>query len=252
MRVDVALLPPAQSPTDQTCLVIDVLRATSCMAVLLGRGAAAVYPAPSIDAARALRNELGQDALLCGEVRALPPEGFDYGNSAVEFAGLEASVIAGRRVVVATTNGTPALLACREAPLVMSAAPLNATAVVEAAIEAGHDVIVVSAGLRGTPAEDDTLAVGLLASRLVARGLEPTARARDLVARYEAVAGDLAAAFRRTEHGGNLVRLGFEADLEFCASTDRYGVAGVLTETPEGWALLPRAELRRARPAPTV
>ena len=107
MRVDVALLPPSKSPTRETCLVVDVLRATSCMAVLLGRGAAAVYPAPSIDAARTLRNELGQDALLCGEVRALPPEGFDYGNSAMEFAGLDARVIAGRRVVVATTNGTP-------------------------------------------------------------------------------------------------------------------------------------------------
>ena len=87
MRVDVALLPPSKSPTHETCLVVDVLRATSCMAVLLGRGAAAVYPAPSIDAARALREQLGGDALLCGEVRALPPEGFDYGNSAVEFAG---------------------------------------------------------------------------------------------------------------------------------------------------------------------
>ncbi len=245
MRVDVALVPPPQSPTHETCLVVDVLRATSCMAVLLGRGASAVYPAPSIEAARALREQLAGDVLLCGEVRALPPDGFDYGNSAVEFANLEASVIEGRRVVVATTNGTPALLACREAPLVMSAAPLNAAAVIEAAIEATHDVLVVSAGLRGVPAEDDSLAVGLLASRLVARGLEPTAQARDLIARYEAVADDLAAAFRLTEHGGNLVRLGFEPDLEFCASTDRYAIAGALTETPDGWALLPRPSERR-------
>jgi len=240
MRVDVALLPPTQSPTNETCLVVDVLRATSCMAVLLGRGAAGVYPTPSVDAARALRTQLGGDALLCGEVRALPPEGFDYGNSAVEFASLEPSVIEGRRVVVATTNGTPALLACREAPLVMSAAPLNAGAVVEAAIEAAHDVLVVCAGLRGAPAEDDSLAAGLLASRLAARGLEPTDEAETLIARYEAVADDLRDAFRQTEHGGNLVRLGFEADLEFCTSTDRYGVAGALTRTPEGWALLPR------------
>ena len=238
MRVDIALLPPARSPSRETCLVVDVLRATSCMAVLLGRGAGAVYPTPSVDTARALRDRLG-DALLCGEVRALPPEGFDYGNSAVEFAGLDARVIEGRRVVVATTNGTPALLACREAPLVMAAAPLNATAVVDAAIEAGNDVLVVCAGLRGAPADDDALAAGLLASRLVAHGLEPTVEGIDVIARYEAVADDLAAAFRTTEHGANLVRLGFEADLEFCATADVYGIAGVLTALPEGSALVP-------------
>jgi 2-phosphosulfolactate phosphatase len=239
MRVDIALLPPREPPTQETCLVVDVLRATSSMAVLLGRGAAAVFPVGSADGALEYRDALVPDALVSGEVRALPPEGFDYGNSAVEFANLDASVIAGRRFVVATTNGTPALLACSQAPLVLAAAPLNATAVVDAAIDAGNDVLVVCAGLRSAAAEDDGLAAGLLASRLVARGLEPTEGAREMIARYAAVSADLAAAFRATEHGANLMRLGFDADVEFCATADLYAVAGVLTALPEGWALVP-------------
>src|SRR5438105_11765612 len=172
MRVDVALLPPADPPLTQTCLVVDVLRATSVMAVLFGRGLEALYPVAGVDAARALRKRLvgdgGAHVLLCGEVNSLPPPGFDFGNSPGEFARMPA--LPAPRAVIATTNGTPALLACARAPLVVAAAPLNAAAAIALALRAGHDVLVVCSGLRGSPADDDLLAAGLLAERLARAG----------------------------------------------------------------------------------
>lgn len=228
-RVDVALAPRFAQPAGRTCLVIDVLRATSVIAVLLGRGARAIYPAPTVEDGLALRAQLateGITAALCGERDALPPEGFDYGNSPGAF-------VAADRVpdvaVVATTNGTPALLACIDAPLAMTAAPLHAAAVNRAAVEAQRDVLVVCSGLRREPAEDDTLAAGLFVERLVRLGASPGPEALFALERYEAARDDLAAALALSEHGQRLVTLGFADDIALCATPDRYEVAGALT-----------------------
>jgi 2-phosphosulfolactate phosphatase len=237
-QVDVALTPAGVAPEGRTCLVVDVLRATSVMAVLFGRGLQALYPAASTDAARSAHAELASGdgrVLLIGEEHALPPEGFDYGNSPSEFAALEELPAT---AVAATTNGTPALLACASAELVMPAAPLNAHAAVDRAQGAGHPVLVVCAGLRGEPADDDLLAAGLLVERFVRAGARPGTEAAIALERYEAVSDDLAGAFRAAEHGQILVESGFGEDLEFCASSDRYDVAAALDTSG------PRAVLR--------
>jgi 2-phosphosulfolactate phosphatase len=226
MRVDIAWLPPERAPLDATCVVIDVLRATSTVAVLMGRGLRGVYPAATIDAARALRGRLGDGVLLCGERNALPPEGFDFGNSPVEFA--RASLDRWHEAVMATTNGTPALLACAPAPLVLAAAPLNDAATIGACLDAGRDVLVVCSGRQRQRATDDSLAAALLARRLVERGVVPEANAREGLALLDSAGGNLGRAFRMTEHGRALLDLNFDADLDFCGEENRYGVAAAL------------------------
>ncbi len=77
-HVDVALAPRFAEPAGRTCLVVDVLRATSVIAVLLGRGTRAIYPAATVEDGLALRVQLaaeGVSAALCGERDALPPAG---------------------------------------------------------------------------------------------------------------------------------------------------------------------------------
>ena len=41
--------------------------------------------------------------------------------------------------------------------------------------------------------------------------------------------GDLGGTFRCTEHGARLVDIGFDSDIDLCATVDRYAVAGALT-----------------------
>ncbi len=229
MRVDVAITPPAEPPLGQTCLVVDVLRATSVLAVLLDRGVRRIYPTATIEGGLALRDELvaaGSEVFLLGERGGLPPDGFDGGNSpaALATAALDVEV-----AVQATSNGTPALLACAGAPLVMPAAVLNAGAATDAALRAERDVLIVCAGLRGGFGEDDVLAAGLLADRLVRGGAVLEAGARDALRRFEAARGDLAAAFRATEHGATTVGLGFDDDVVLCATPDRYHTVAALT-----------------------
>ncbi len=240
MRVDVALLPPTDPPRSQTCIVVDVLRATSVMAVLAARGVRGIWPAPSIEAGRERRAALDGiegGVMLCGERGALPPEGYDFGNSPVEFAALDRLPAA--HAVIATSNGTPALAACASAPLTMAAAILNAGAAARLALDARRDVLVVCAGTGGERSDDDTLAAGLIAERLTRGGARPGAEALRAIERFETARDDLPGALGATPHGRRLVELGFEADLEFCASVDRYAAVTVLRRVARGDVLRP-------------
>jgi 2-phosphosulfolactate phosphatase len=228
MNVDVAFTPPTAAPSDRTCIVIDVLRATSVIAVLMDKGIRRIYPAATVEEARQLRAELasnGTDVFLLGEQGGLPPEGFDAGNSPT---ALEQLSITAQIAVQATTNGTPALLACEGAPLVMAAAPLNAAEVTRLTLEARHDVLIVCSGLRGGFAEDDTLAAGLFVERLVLAGAHPSDAANEALIRYEAARDHFADALRDTEHGRITVALGFDDDIELCGTADRFTRVAVL------------------------
>ncbi|MGE3855691.1 MAG: 2-phosphosulfolactate phosphatase [Dehalococcoidia bacterium] len=245
MRVEVAVIPPASVPPSTTCLVVDVLRATSVMAVLFGRGLRAGWLAGSIEEGRAIRTALGERTgglMLCGEVNALPPAGFDYGNSPLEFERVAEDGRLPAEAVLATTNGTPALLACAAAPLVLPAAPLNAGAAVRVALEAGRDVLIVcsgrvdEAGVR-VEGDDDTLAAGLLADRLVRAGAEPGHEARRALALYDAVRADLGGALRGTFHGSRISVIGFGEDVERCGTADVYDTVATL-RSEDGRAVL--------------
>lgn len=207
--IDVALTPDQLDGPDQrmhtTCIVVDVIRATTTLCVLFERGCRSVLVAPSVADARAARSDLaarGMDILLAGEAEGLPPPGFDYGNSPAEFAG---HTFHGREVIFATTNGTRAIRACAGSRAILAGALRNASAVTRAALAltlsdsnshaqnvaadesaavssnmsaasearvdddrvAGSDVVVVCSGRGGRPALDDTLCAGYLVRRLV-------------------------------------------------------------------------------------
>ncbi|HJM89283.1 MAG TPA: 2-phosphosulfolactate phosphatase [Dehalococcoidia bacterium] len=247
MRIDVLQLPPAPddpSLAGKTCFVVDVLRATSTIATLLDGGLTAIYPAGSIVEGRerrdSLQQALGHEVLLCGEEGGLPPAGYDLGNSPTELAAvLAARQPPWREAVIATSNGTKALLACRSADLVLAAAPLNAAVATAHALTAGNDVLVVCSGTGGEPSDDDDLAAGLLAQRLIDAGADATDGAAQSAARYRAVRDDLPTALRATRHGQTLIELGFDTDLDRCGSEDAVSVAAALAET-DGVAVLRR------------
>ena len=165
MRIDVALLPGLIRDTDSVFVVVDILRASSSIVALLQRGVPAIVPAASVEQARGLRQPL-PDHLLCGEVNGLPPPGFDYGNSPVEFAALDAD---GRPAILATSNGTRVLNQVSEAPAVLVGALLNREAVARSVLalarEHSRNATVVCAASPGgrSIALEDALGAGAIA-----------------------------------------------------------------------------------------
>ena len=230
MRLDVVPVPGLLIDlSGQVCIVVDVLRASSTIVTMLERGAQEVLLAPTIEEARSLHRELPR-YLLCGEEGGLSPSGFDYGNSPYEFSALD---LKGQRAILCTSNGTRAILAAADAPLVLVGCLLNATAVASAACREaaarGLGIAVVCAGEEGGSAfaAEDALGAGAIVDAIVDSGRrwptasETTDEARAALEYYRAQRGREETALQETAHGRDLLALGLGQDVAFCARRNR-------------------------------
>lgn len=195
-------------------VAIDTLRAATTAAAALAAGATAIWPAADLDEARGLAAAL-PGALLAGERAMRPPAGFDLGNSPREHS---AERVAGRAVVLSTTNGTLALSRARGARAVAFASLATASLCARWLRGLGSDALIVMAGTDGRFAHEDALTAGAIASGLPEAGIDDllrTARAAYLGARER-----LVEEFLETPHGERLADAGFAADVRFCALAD--------------------------------
>ncbi|SDT96854.1 2-phosphosulfolactate phosphatase [Verrucomicrobium sp. GAS474] len=203
------------------CIVIDQLRATSTIVTALAHGARRVLAVASLEEARQIKASL-PDALLAGERGGLPPEGFDLGNSPRAFT---VERVTGRDILLTTTNGTLALLACRGAAAIHPLSLLNLAAVADQI--AGHPELPLALLCAGT-GEGYALEDGLVAAALLALlSLDPAFESHPAAAPFRAW-GVSAALLRRTANGRNLVRIGLEEDIAFTARRDHFPIV------PEG------------------
>jgi 2-phosphosulfolactate phosphatase len=228
VRVDVDFTPD-EAGAAPTGLVIDVIRATSTMCQALAAGYERVFCTAEIDEARALRDALGE-GVLGGERNAVRIPGFDLGNSPREYREP-----VGETLVLSTTNGTRAVVAAAQrCERVLVASLLNVTAVVEAARDAGDDVVVVCAGVQGTLALDDAFVAGRIVELL---GWERT-DAAEAAARLAGTWGGAEDAFRASRSGRNLLENApeLELDIGFCAQEAVLDVVPRLVAMREGAA----------------
>ena len=207
MRVHVAFT-PAEAAEAPTGIVVDVLRATSTIAQALAGGYRRILCCGEVEEARALREGLGE-GVLAGERKCVRIPGFDRGNSPGEF--VEA---AGDTVILSTTNGTRALVAAASrCERVVAGSLLNLDAVVAAAREAGGDVAVFCAGVKGEFAMDDAYVAGRLVERLGWEATDAGAAALRLARSFASVEDGL----RASQSARNLLAAGLEEDIAWCA-----------------------------------
>jgi 2-phosphosulfolactate phosphatase len=232
VKIDVVYAPNAVTPADlagRTVVVVDVLRATTTIAVALANGAKAVLPAASTDEALRLAQNLERDAVvLAGERKSMRIPGFALGNSPAEFS---AEAVAGKTIVMTTTNGTAALIAATGAREIIAGAAVNFTAVADrarAALEQHGDLVVLCAGGDKQFALEDAFAAGRLTKALLPDGAHKQVTLNDgAVAALELARhyGERwVRALRASAHGRELLELGFRADLEACATQDSHPV----------------------------
>lgn len=230
MKIEVFFTPAGVSPADvqgKHVVVIDVLRATTTIAVALHNGARAVLPAGSTEEAlRIAQNLEKDDVVLAGERRAVRIPGFALGNSPHEFT-IEA--VKGKTVVLTTTNGTPALIAAQGAREVIVAAAVNFGDVVakcRQVLEQHGEMIVLCAGRERQFALEDAFAAGRLLKVLLPAGGLKTVEVNDGALASLELARHYGErwlrAFRASSHGQALTELGFGADLKMCAEENTH------------------------------
>jgi len=232
----VAPLPQKISwPPSGTAVVIDVLRATTVITQAIRSGAAEVVVCGEIDEAFAIAEHRDTRPLLCGERACKPIAGFDLGNSPSEYTPER---VAGKRLVMTTTNGTRAAIAAAEFDSILAASFNNLSAVVDS-LAGQSEVSILCAGTDGEVTEEDVLLAGAIVDRLLdhpswrsesgpnaadpgaAGPLGPSEIAARTLWRHHLDTGrTLADRLSETLGGRNLVAAGYLDDITTCSQID--------------------------------
>ena len=220
--------------TGTTCVVFDILRATSTMVTALAAGAAGVLPVGEIsEALECRRRQPG--VLLAGErggrrIGAALTGGieFELGNSPREFT---AAQVAGKLIVTTTTNGTRALRACAGAEEIVVSSFLNLTATARHLVNRPRkSICLVCAGTGEETALEDLLAAGALCDAL--KSTQPGIEFRDsaIIARstFLQARSNLADAVGQSRNARQLSRLPeLNEDVRFCLQRDAFDLVAV-------------------------
>jgi 2-phosphosulfolactate phosphatase len=196
----------------KTAVVIDVLRATSTMVTALAEGCAWILPCREMETAT-VRAKDYPGALLAGERGGLPPGGFQKGNSPREFLAAE---VAGKGVILTTTNGTRALDSARSADKLLVASFLNIQSTVRYLHAQSSPLVLICSGTGEDFALEDALLAGAL--------LDSLAPSHPFASLYRAYAGILTEAVRSSRNGRRLQQLGLEEDIIWCLKKDHYDI----------------------------
>jgi 2-phosphosulfolactate phosphatase len=146
--------------------------------------------------------------------------GFDLDNSPASYTRER---VAGKTLVLTTTNGTRALIeAARGNGNVYCAAFLNRAAIVDRLLAAGGEVRLLCAGSEGRLSFEDTLCAGAIVEALVRhdKQLAISDAARAAMTVYAANTKRLTTAIASGTHARTLVEKGFAADVAACAKID--------------------------------
>ena len=227
--IDVAFLATDVRPA-ATAVVIDVLRASSTITLALASGWERVLVAGSIDEARELRTD---GRTLAGEVGCAKAPGFDLGNSPEETLSPRTP-----ELVLATTNGAPAIVAsAAAADEVIVASLLNLDAVLAHLADA-DDVLLVCAGTDGRVSIEDVYLAGRLSRALGGERSDAAQIAEAVAAAY----GTAVDALEASAGAVGLRREGLESDIAFCAQESILDAVPRVNETKDTIAVLGLAE----------
>ena len=230
MKIDVALNPAEigllgeRDLSGTTCIVFDILRATSSMITALAHQAAKIHPVRTIEEALELKERM-PDALLGGERHGDRIAGFDLGNSPLEYR----EGVRGRSIITTTTNGTFALCACAHAARVFVGALLNIEALAdELTRNAPANLLLVCAGTFETFALEDALAAGVLLGALEPRNGIELSDAAQAARLLSPESGAYFPLLRSTRNGLALISNGREDEVEWCARRSQYKIIGCM------------------------
>lgn len=192
--------------------LIDVFTATTAAVALLERGATRIIPMRSAQRARALRAR-EEGTVLMGERWGKKLPGFDHNTSAVRASALD---VAGRQVVLSTTNGTLGMLSAESAERLFLGCFRNLEALVRHLADA-DEITLVPIGLAhgSIKAIEDEVCAEAVRRRLVG---EPV----DSAGLQERIRRDLSSRLRN---------IGRQKDVEYCLE---FNVSEIVPELLNG------------------
>jgi 2-phosphosulfolactate phosphatase len=222
--VDVCLSPDMMhlyEIADRTVVVVDILRATSCMVTAFAHGVHHIIPFANLDNCRAMK---AHGYITSGERNGMKVDGFDKGNSPFEYMeGMK-----GAKLAFTTTNGTEAIDRSSRAKEIVIGSFLNLSSVANHLLAGSNNVLILCAGWKGKVNMEDTLFAGALVEKIRDRIVQECDAPRAAQHLYEAAKKDLVGFLADSSHVRRLARLHIVEDIGFCLTADQYNIVPVL------------------------
>ncbi len=224
-KIDVCFSPNLLNLYDlerKIVIVVDILRATSCMVAGLASGVKSITPVASLEECA---NLMKQGFIGAGERHGHKVEGFDLGNSPFEYIS---ETVKGKKIAMTTTNGTQALVLSKDASQILIGAFLNLSFLANYLKNQSGDVLIVCAGWKGKFCIEDTLFAGALAKELTDSFYSEDDSVLAAQTLYEIAKDDMYSYLLQSSHYKRLSHLEGGRDVEFCIQKDKFEVLPIL------------------------
>lgn len=236
MKIDIILTAADIQPEkikDKIVVIIDVLRATSVMITALANGAKAVYPYKDIESV--LENsKKSKSFVLGGERKGLKIEGFDFGNSPLEYTK---EAVSGKDMFMTTSNGTRAIEnSANGSKKLFIAAFLNVESVAKEILEENNDTVIICSGTDNNFSLDDALCAGEIIRRVKEKNRDIQLTDISLaMKRLAETSLGIEETLEGSKHFEYLKTIGFYGDMNHCFTMDMFDIVpeyknGVITK----------------------
>jgi len=205
-------------------VVVDILRASSCITAGIANGIEAIVPFASVEDCRKMK---AKGYFTAGERGGKKIEDFDIGNS--PFSYME-DYLKGERVAVTTTNGTQAIDKSRDSDEIIIGSFLNISAVANYLKSKPNDVIICCAGWQGRVNLEDTMFAGALGQKLESDYVFADDAILVAFSSYLKNKDNMLEVIENSSHAKRLRRFNVKRDIEFCLTFDEFEVVPVLKE----------------------
>ena len=199
---------------DSTVVIIDVLRATTTIPVLLYKNARNVVTTDDLNEAKVF------SGVKIGERKSLKIEGFDYNNSPTALFEIDFS---GKSVLLTTSNGTRAVKMYEKFREVIALSFCNFSAV-KSFLESRNNIIFVCSGSHGEFSLEDFVCATLMIKEFSSNNDFDTLQLAELVNVGREDYFDICV---KSRHARSLVKKGFERDVSYSLSMDTINIVPI-------------------------
>ena len=209
---------------DRTVVIVDILRATSCITTAFAHGTHSITPFATLEDCLAMKSK---GYFTSGERDGKKVDGFDLGNSPFEYMDKK---LEGQRIAFTTTNGTQAIAKSIGAREIVIGSFLNLTALANYLKAGKNDILVVCAGWKGRFNLEDTLFAGALIEALNHTVILECDAPQASVHLYQMAKSNMMEFLREASHIKRLAKLNIVEDIKFCLTIDKYNIVPVMTD----------------------
>ncbi len=208
--------------SDHNVVVIDILRATSCMVAGLGSGVQSITPVATVEECEALG---AKGYVMAGERGGQKLPQFDLGNSPFEYMKPEWK---GKKIATTTTNGTRCIELSKGAPEITIGAFLNLSALVEHLQTKEENVLLFCAAWKGKFNLEDSLFAGAVCSLLKKDFEMVSDAAKSAFYLHQSMSEDIEYYISRSNHASRLSGFQAQEDIGYCAKIDEFDIVPML------------------------